>query len=51
MAATKVSPQEWTDNHESALSGLTGMGISKKEARQHLEGLRPNEVGELMRQA
>lgn len=48
--ATKPS-QEWTPDHESALSGLTGMGIPKKEARAHLEVLPGADVAELMRQA
>lgn len=48
--AKQASP-EWTDNHESALSGLVGLGIPKKQAQQFLEALPPAEVGELMRQA
>jgi hypothetical protein len=46
-----ASKREWTPAHESALSGLGGLGIGKKEARAHLEGLSGSDVAELMRQA
>jgi hypothetical protein len=46
-----ASKREWTPAHESALTGLTGLGIGKKEARAHLEALQAGDVEELMRQA
>lgn len=46
-----ASKEEWTKEHEDALSGLTGLGIPKKEARQHLEVLPSEHSSELMRKA
>lgn len=48
--AKQASPK-WTQNHESALSGLVGLGISKKQAKEFLEAQPSGEVDELMRQA
>lgn len=41
----------WTPAHESALSGLVGLGISKKEARAFLESMKGGDVATLMRSA
>lgn len=50
MATAPKSPN-WTAAHESALTGLLGLGLGKKHARSLLEPLPPSDLASMMRAA